>query len=150
MQTLHLDPSDFPGSLYAAELRRGAVRFEPPLEAQYKASHLERVRLHVRIWFSVTLVLAALFTADTVRHFGLWHVLSLVHVCVLLPCTAALAWMPWSRYYQRIYLPVAGVLVTLFGSLIATFIALALIAGHSEQFACRISGFKPRHNWFRC
>jgi diguanylate cyclase (GGDEF)-like protein len=135
MQMLHLNPSDFPGSLFAAELRRGAARFEPPLEAQYKAAHLERVRLHVRIWFSMTLVLAALFTADTVRRFGLWHVLSLLHVCVLLPCTAALAWMPWSRYYQRIYLPVAGVLVTLFGSLIATFIALALIAGHSEQFA---------------
>jgi diguanylate cyclase (GGDEF)-like protein len=132
-----LNPLDFPASVYAHELSRDAadLRFEAPLETEYRIFHLRRVRLRVGIWFTVTIVLAALFTIDAVRRLGLWHVLPLAHLCVLMPCTAALVWLPRSRHYERIYLPVAGVLVTLFIALIAIFIANGLSEGRSEQLA---------------
>ena len=137
MPTNRLNLEDFPDSAYAHELRRGLahLRFEAPLEAEYTVAHLQRVRLRVRIWFSVTVVLAVLFTADQVRRAGLWNLISLVHMGVLVPCTVALVWLAWSRQYERFYLPAARVLVPIFGALIAAFIALAITDGRDEQLA---------------
>ena len=137
MPTTRLNPADFPGSIYAHELRRGAadLQFVAPLEAEFRASHLQRARPRVRIWFSMTLALATLFTIDTVRRVGIWNVFSLAHLGALMPCTAALVWLSWSRRYERVYLPAARVLVTIYTSLIAVFIARALTEGHSEQLA---------------
>jgi diguanylate cyclase (GGDEF)-like protein len=137
MPTNRLNLEDFPDSAYAHELRRGLahLRFEAPLEAEYTVAHLQRVRLRVRIWFSVTVVLAVLFTADQVRRAGLWNLISLVHMGILIPCTVALVWLAWSRQYERFYLPAARVLVPIFGALIAAFIALAITDGRDEQLA---------------
>src|ERR1039457_3055908 len=106
MPTTRLNPADFPGSIYAHELRRGAanLQFVAPLEAELRASHLQRARPRVRIWFSVTLALATLFTIDTVRRGGIWNVFSLAHLGALMPCTAALLWLSWSRRYERVHL----------------------------------------------
>jgi len=135
--TNRLNLDDFPDSAYALELRRGLarLRFGAPLEAEYAAAHLERVRLRVRVWFSVTVVLAILFTINQVRSAGIWNPLSLIHVGVLLPSTLALVWLAWSPRYERFYLQAARVLVTLFGALIAVFIALAVAHGREEELA---------------
>jgi diguanylate cyclase (GGDEF)-like protein len=128
---------DFPDSAYAQELRGGLsrLRFAAPLEAEFMAAHLERVRLRVRIWFSVGLVLAVIFTVEQVRRTGASNPASLVHLGVLLPSAAALAWLVWSRQYRRHYLPAAWVLATIFFAIISTFVALALAIGRDEQLA---------------
>jgi len=137
MPTNHLNLEDFPNSAYAHELRRGLadLRFGDPLEAEYRVAHLQRVRLRVRIWYSVNVALATLFTVDQVRRAGVWNALSLAHIGVLVPCTAALAWLAWSRSYERLYLSASRVLVTTFNVLVAVFVALALTRGREEQLA---------------
>ena len=135
MNPLNLD--DFPNSAYAFELRRGLTQlhFESVLEQEYQEAHLRRMRLRVRIWYSVNLVLAVLFSVDQVSRTGVWNALSLMHVSALVPCTAALAALAWSPQYQRWYLPAAQVLVTLFGTLVAVFVVLTIIRGREEQLA---------------
>jgi diguanylate cyclase (GGDEF)-like protein len=137
MPTSKLNLDDFPDSAYADELRRGLarLRFEPSLEAEYTTAHVERVRLRVRVWFSVTILLAASFTIDQVRRDGVWNPNSIAHLSVLLPCTIVLVWLAWSPSYERFYLPAARVLVTLFGALIAAFIAVAVAHGREEELA---------------
>lgn len=137
MPTSRLNLDDFPDSAYADELRRGLarLRFEAPLEAEYTIAHLERVHLRVRIWFSVTMVLSILFTIDQVRRDGVWDPNSIAHLGVLLPCTVALVWLAWSSRYERFYLPASRVLVTLFGALIAAFIAIAVAHDREEELA---------------
>jgi diguanylate cyclase (GGDEF)-like protein len=137
MPTNRLNLDDFPNSAYAHELRRGLgdLRFGAPLEAEYRVAHLQRVRLRVRIWYSVNVVLSVLFTADQVRRAGLWNALSLAHVGALVPCAVALVWLAWSRHYERLYLPASRILVTAFNVLIAVFVAVAVTGGREEQLA---------------
>lgn len=137
MPISRLDLSHFSDSAYVHELRRGVGvhRFQPSLEAEYRTVHVDRVRWRVRIWTSLTVALAVLFTLDQVRHGGAWTVKSMAHLYLLLPCTGALAWVVWSRHYQRWYLSVASVLVPLFNVLVTVFIVLALRAGKDEQLA---------------
>jgi len=137
MPTNHLNLDDFPNSAYAFELRRGLTRlqFESMLEGEYRVVHLHRMHLRVRIWYSVNLVLSVLFTVDQIGRTGLWNALSLMHVGALVPCTAALAILVWSPYYERWYSPAARVLVTLFGTLVAVFVVLSIIRGREEELA---------------
>jgi diguanylate cyclase (GGDEF)-like protein len=137
MPTDQLNLEDFPHSAYAHELRRGlgGLRFEHTLEAEYQVAHLKRVRLRVRIWHSVNVALAILFTADQVRRNGVWNTLSLAHIGALVPCTAALVWLAWSGYYERWYLRASRLLVTSFNVLIAVFVAIAITGERAEQLA---------------
>ena len=131
---LNLD--NFPESRYADELRRGPrTRFEDSLEAEYTAAHLTRVRLRVRVWFSVLVVLAVLFTVDQVHRAGIWDPYSMLHWAVHLPCAAVLAVLPWTRFYQRYYMSVVRILMPVVGMLIAVFIALAIADGREESLA---------------
>jgi len=137
MPTNRLNLEDFPNSAYAHELRRGLakLRFGEALEAEFRVAHLRRVLLRVKIWYSVNVVLAVLFTADQVRRGGVWNALSLAHIGALVPCTTALVWLAWSRHYERYYLPASRVLVTSFNVLIAVFVAIALTSEREEQLA---------------
>jgi diguanylate cyclase (GGDEF)-like protein len=137
MPTSRLNLDDFPDSAYADELRRGParLRFEAPLEEEYRAAHVERVRLRVRIWFSVTAALSILFTIDQLRREGIWNANSLAHLSALLPCAFALVWLVWGSSYERLFLPVSRVLVTLFGALIGSFIALSVAHERQELLA---------------
>jgi len=137
MPTNQLNLDDFPNSDYAHELRRGLadLRFGDALESEYRVAHLRRVRLRVRSWYSLNVVLAVLLAADQVRRNGVWNTLSLAHIGALVPCTAALVWLAWSRYYERWYLPASRVLVTSFNVLIAVFVAIALTSEREEQLA---------------
>ena len=131
---LNLD--SFPESRYADELRRGPhTRFVDSLETEYTAAHLTRVRLRVRVWFSVLVVLAVLFTADQVHRAGIWDPYSMLHWAVHLPCAAVLAVLPWTRFYQRYYMSVVRILMPVVGMLIAVFIALAIAEGREESLA---------------
>src|SRR5580698_3741495 len=67
----YLGADDLGDSIYARELRANSARFRfsPDLEGQYSSDHLRRVRLRVRIWFSLNLVVAVGATAaQFLRH----------------------------------------------------------------------------------
>jgi diguanylate cyclase (GGDEF)-like protein len=130
-------PEDFPNSPYAHELSRAALNlsFEAPLEAEYIASHLQRVRRRLRVWFSLSAFLAVGFAVAHVRREGIWSPASLAHVTLLIPCVFTLLWLTWSRQYQRYYVPASRVLVTIFNALIAIFIARALGNGRYEELS---------------
>jgi len=97
--------------------------------------HLQRVRLRVRIWFSLTFVLSVLFTVEQVRRMGFRDPASLAHLGALLPCTSALFWLVWSRHYGRFYQPASRVLVTVFCALISVFIARAVAGGREVELS---------------
>jgi len=131
-----LDPNDFPDSPYAQELRSGVprLRFSAALEPLYRRSHLQRMRLRVRLWFSFAALVA---TADIVlrlvgfdRHDPLVWAYGIANACDL--CLVSLA---WSGGYQKLYLPVARVLVPLLGAATALFTARALVIGQGQQLA---------------
>jgi diguanylate cyclase (GGDEF)-like protein len=134
MPTSKLNLEDFPDSAYAHELRKGLahLRFAAPLEVEYTTAHLQRVRLRVRIWFSLIVMVSLAFTIDQVRREGIWSPNSIAHWAVLLPCTGALVGLAWGPGYERFYLPAARVLVTLFGALIASFVAISVARGQDE------------------
>jgi diguanylate cyclase (GGDEF)-like protein len=141
-RVMRLNLNDFPGSPYAAELRRPAVRlrFDNPLENEYAATHLLRVRVRVRAWMSLAALLSLLFTVDAIRRFGLSMPIGVLHLCVLDPLVTVLVWLSWSRYYERQYLSAARVGVPLLAVLIALFSALKLSHGETEQLAGLAAG----------
>jgi diguanylate cyclase (GGDEF)-like protein len=132
-----LNPADFPESAYARELPRGItrLRFDSELEVLYVAAHLRRARLRVRLWFSVALVVAVLFSvAQTLRN-GVWSLTFLCHAFGIVPLAAGMVWVAWSPSYQRIYMPVARTLLPLTLSLAAVFVAQSVSVGREEELA---------------
>jgi len=134
---MRLKLDDFPDSPYARELRRGTdgLRFEGPLEAEYRLSHLRNARLRVRSWFALTTLLTVLLTIEDVRRNAVGSAFFLLRMTALIPSSVALAWLAWSRQYQRYYLPAAGVLVSILCGVIAVFVAQALLDGRTEMLA---------------
>ncbi|MGH8254813.1 MAG: diguanylate cyclase domain-containing protein [Steroidobacteraceae bacterium] len=137
MRPTHLNLADFPDSAYVQELRDGAPaqRFAAPLEAEYTHWHLRRVRRRLKAWFALNLALVAFFIVAEWPRGQPWNVFTFLQLGVLLPCTAALAWLPWSRQYERLFAPAGHALVTVFYVIIGGFLALALSADQVEQLA---------------
>jgi diguanylate cyclase (GGDEF)-like protein len=108
-------------------------RFNPDLESEYLAEHLQRVRLRVRVWFSLNLALSLGLTAQLLKpHLGAAYPILLVGVLL---CSAAPVWLTWSKLYWRHYLSAAGILVPLLGVLNAIFVAQAVAEGREAAIA---------------
>jgi hypothetical protein len=132
-----LDPNDFPDSAYARELRGGvaSLRFADPLEAEYLVAHLRRVRLRLRAWYSLSVVLAGAFLAAHIAHLGVANGTFWVQALGILPCAIGLSWLAWNRNYPQWYLPAARLLVPLLGALTAVFVAQAVGDAQDEELA---------------
>ncbi len=129
---------DLPDSAYARELKRGTARLhfdDADLEAEFVADHLQRARWRLRVWFLVSFALGIAFTIAQTLRAGLWSMTFWVHVLGNVPCAGVLLWLPWSSHYQRYYMPVARILVPVFGVLIAVFIAQAVATDREEELA---------------
>ena len=132
-----LDLEHFPDSPYARELRRNFpdLRFSPDLEQEFQAFHLERVRSRVRFF---QLAICALAVVAAVHLLVMDH-LSADEVIygwlgVVIPTSLFLVWAAWSRYYERIYLPLARVAVPVFAIASAIGVANGWTAGHPDPF----------------
>src|SRR3569832_1828171 len=112
-----LDLEHLPDSPYASELRRDFpdLRFSLELEKEFQTFHLERVRARVRFF---QLAICALATAEALHLVGMDGVPIFVVLFgwlgVVVPACLFLVWASWSSYYERMYLPLARVVVQLF------------------------------------
>ncbi len=122
-----------PDSPYAAELRKDPpeARFAAPVEVQFLRSRLREDRPLVRLTCTLALLLMALRGGESL---GL--VLSSRSVpplfMLVLVSSLALAWLSWSRWYERLYLPWAAVLVPLRNCLVAAQVIHLAAQGQSD------------------
>lgn len=128
-----IDLSQFPNSPCAAELRAGVSRlkFEPPLEAEYRQIHLQRALIRIRAWGALQACFAILFTIGKVSTQGPLHPISLLHYVVVATALAT-AWLPWSRFYYSHYLPIVRITIPLVALMTAPFSAQQFAGGHTE------------------
>ncbi len=131
-----LDLEQFPDSLYANELRRDFpdFRFAPALEKDFQAFQLDRVRSRVRFFQLATFLLCIAVAAHLVLDGMQLYEVLLGWIGMALLSTLALMWASWSRFYDRLYLPVARIALPLLGIVSAVGIAGRLIAGHPDPF----------------
>ena len=122
-----------PDSPYAAELREQPVarRFAPAVEAEYLRSRLRKERTLVRLASTLALLLLGLRALDVLTS-DPGKRLSLMAFTAALASTIVLAWLAWSRGYERRYLPWAEVLVPLRNCLIAAHVVRIAAQGQVE------------------
>ncbi|HWG75457.1 MAG TPA: GGDEF domain-containing protein [Steroidobacteraceae bacterium] len=131
---------DFPRSPYARELRQGLarLRFAARLEQVYRRTHLERMRLRVRLWISV---IAAGALLDVIcRITGVAAGLGTPRWAALTADVSALLLvvLVWSPQYLRLYLPIARVLIPISAGAIAALVAHRMLEGEGAQLAVLI------------
>lgn len=118
-------------SPYAAELRRAspAPRFEPAMEADYLRSFLRENRTLVRLSCTLAVLLLAL-RAFEVLIGSAGGVSSRPAFLSVLVSSVILAWLAWSRGYERLYLPWAQVIIPVRNSIVA--MQLVRVAAHGQ------------------
>jgi diguanylate cyclase (GGDEF)-like protein len=129
-----LDLSTFPDSPYAAELHRESpwLRFAPPLEAEYLRSRLlsNRTLIRVACIFSALLTLSR---ALEVVYSNTWDRTIVIGLMLVMSSSLALAWLAWSRAFERLYPRWASVLIPARNSLVAIQVAAAAAHGQPEM-----------------
>jgi diguanylate cyclase (GGDEF)-like protein len=132
-----LDLEHFPDSPYANELRRDFpdLRFSPALEQDFQAFQLDRVRSRVRFFQLATCLLCLVVAVHFVILDGIpLHEVLVGWLGVALLSTLTLMWASWSRFYDRLYLPIARIALPLLGVVSAIGIAGRVISGHPDPF----------------
>ena len=122
-----------PDSHYAAELRKQpeSARFAAPVEAEYRRSTLRENCTLIRLACSLALLLFGLHAGEVLAGSGSFG--SLFLFPVVLMSSAVLAWLAWSRGFERHYLPWAEVLVPIRNCLLAVQAIHIAAAGQIEN-----------------
>ena len=132
-----LDLEHLPDSPYASELRRDFpdLRFSPGLEKEFQTFHLERVRARVRFF---QLAMCALSITEAIHLVAMDGVpindVLFGWLGVVVPACLFLVWASWSSYYERIYLPLARVVVPVFAIASAVGVAGHSVGSHPDPF----------------
>jgi len=132
-----LDLEHLPDSPYASELRRDFpdLRFSPELEKEFQTFHLERVRARVRFF---QLAMCALSITEAIHLVAMDGVpindVLFGWLGVVVPACLFLVWASWSSYYERIYLPLARVVVPVFAIASAVGVAGRSVGSHPDPF----------------
>jgi diguanylate cyclase (GGDEF)-like protein len=132
-----LDLEHLPDSPYASELRRDFpdLRFSPELEEEFQTFHLERVRARVRFF---QLAMCGLSITEAIHLIAMDGVpindVLFGWLGVVVPACLFLVWASWSSYYERIYLPLARIVVPVFAIASAVGVAGRSIGTHPDPF----------------
>lgn len=120
-----------PDSPYAAELgkARASARFSPAMEAEYVRGFLRDSRTLVRLSCTLAVLLMALRGLE-IEVGGIIGQSARPAFVAVLAASLALAWLAWSRSYERHYLPWAHVLIPVRNSLVAA--QLVRVAAHGQ------------------
>ncbi len=125
----------FPNSPYAAELQRGAASrsFAAEVEAEYVRAHLLDNRTLIRVACAFAVVIAGLRGAEqpSVRYLEPGQ---LILVALVLTASVALAAIAWTAAFERLYLPLAQVVVPIRNAL-AT-VGIARVGGEAASSSC--------------
>lgn len=137
MSQYDLNLDDLPDSPYAQELRRGVSTypFAPAVEAEYLRSHLMRVRLRVRVWFSLMAGVAIGIALMNAGQFGFLSWRSIMHFCFLIPLALVTMAVAWSHLYEKWFLPLVHVLAPLNFAAAAVVVAQEVAAGRTDAMA---------------
>jgi diguanylate cyclase (GGDEF)-like protein len=127
------DFSAFPESPYAAALRAGraGLRFGRGMEEEYARTRLWDSRTHVRAACTLGAVLVGHRAVERLIT-DAWHQPVFVALLLLLLATTALAVLAWSSLFERVYEPVARVVVPTRNAIAAIPIAAGVAAGQFE------------------
>jgi diguanylate cyclase (GGDEF)-like protein len=130
-----MDIADLPDSPHARELRRGRVRlrFDEPLEGQYLAERLGEVKLRVRTFAALALVLAVAMSIEKLVRDGGFTVTVLVYFVLALPLIAAILVVSLTRWYERVYVPMMEVGAPVLAGLATVLSAESVAAGSAED-----------------
>jgi len=133
MIALSASLDSLPDSPYAAELRKqpASARFAAPVEGEFRSSNLRENRTLVRVACTLALLLIALRGAEVLAVPAARP--SLVVFILVLSSSSALAWLAWSRAFERHYLRWANVLVPLRNCLIAILVVHVAKLGQTEN-----------------
>jgi diguanylate cyclase (GGDEF)-like protein len=123
--------SAFPNSPYAVELQRGVgIRgFSAPFESEYLRAHLLGNRSLIRVAAVLTALVAA-FRGTEQAVAGHW--VSTALVGLLLIASIVMVHLAWSRSFERLYLPVARVLVPARNAVASLCVGAAAAHGQPE------------------
>src|SRR6478736_3085237 len=109
-----LDLDHFPDSPYASELRREFpdLRFSTELEREFQAFHVDRARSRVQ-FFQLAIFLLSLAAGVYLTVLDHVPVPSVLQgwLGIVIPVSLLLVLASWTRYYERIYLPLATVML---------------------------------------
>jgi diguanylate cyclase (GGDEF)-like protein len=131
---MSLSPPSLEGlsdSPYAAELRkaRPSTRFAPAMEADYLRTFLRDNRTLVRLSCTLAVLLIVLRGFEVVVGSAMGETSRPVFLAVMM-ASIILAWLAWSRGYERHYLPWAQVLIPLRNGAVAA--QLVRVAAHGQ------------------
>lgn len=115
----------------AVDSSGAALGFTSALEAEFARQHLAENKTLIRVTALVALGMTAARGAEQLL-LGSWTELQLGQFALVLVASTALAALAWSRWFQRLYLPCARVLVPIRGSLIAFTVAGVAARGQVE------------------
>ncbi len=129
-----VDPAANRMSPNAAELRHGTANctFSPEFEAEFVRARLWDNRTLIRVVCTLALLLAALRVTELAFGEGL-HLAQLMGITVVLMTSVSLAVIAWSPAFERIYLPVATIIVPIRNVLAAALIGAVAAVGQPEM-----------------
>jgi diguanylate cyclase (GGDEF)-like protein len=118
----------------AAELRNGTASctFSREIEAEFVRARLRDNRTLIRVVCTLAVVLAALRITE-LAFGGVAHPAQFFGVTVVLMASIALAVIVWSQVFERIYLPVATIIVPVRNTLAAALIGATVTYGQPEM-----------------
>lgn len=111
----------------------GAVAFAPALERAYVQSHLHRVLPRIKIWFIVMLFIDGGLGSLQVGRRGFFDAAAVWYLTLLLPSSVALAVIPWTSHYFRVYLRLAPCLVIAHSVALVSIMAIGASAGQPTE-----------------
>ncbi len=125
--------ASLPSSPYSEELARGVASgsFDAPLEAEYRRSRLAEDRTLIRVASVLVLVLAGMRGTEQIMG-HVWSVAEIAQFAVALGVSAVLTAVAFSPWFQRIYMPMAQVLVPVRNPLVAVTVASTTAVGQLE------------------
>jgi diguanylate cyclase (GGDEF)-like protein len=130
---LQTDLGAYRTSQEAAELLNGTARhtLSPELEAEFVRARLWDNRTLIRVVCTLSVLLAA-FRVMELAFGGDWRQAQLFGVTLVLTASIALAAIAWSTAFERIYLPVATIIVPIRNALAGALIGATAAYGQPE------------------
>jgi diguanylate cyclase (GGDEF)-like protein len=122
-----------PSSPYTEELARGVASraFGAPLEAEYLAKRLAEDRTMIRVASVLVLVLSGMRGGEQLANHA-WNMFEVTQFVIALVVSVVLTIVAFSPWFEKIYLPVAQVLVPIRNPLVAIMTASTSATGHVE------------------